>query len=80
MYSQPVALVPVKLLIRTLLCSQPANFLFASIENSKVFSVVQEVDIQKRHHKHILGKGGNILLAAHDQPYLFSATKEDRRK
>jgi len=75
-----VAPVPVKLLIRTLQCSQPANFLFASKESSKVFSVVQEVDIQKRLHKHIWGKGGSILLAAHDQPYPFSATKEANKK
>jgi hypothetical protein len=71
-----VALVPAKLMIGILQCSQLANFLFASKESSRVFSKVPEADIQKRLHKHIWGKGGSILLAAHDQPCLFSANKE----
>lgn len=75
-YLRHVALVPAKLMIEILQCSQPANFLFASKESSRVFSKVQEVDIQKRLHKHIWGKGGRILLAEDDQPYLFSANKE----
>ena len=62
-------------MIRILQYSQPAGFLFASIENSKEFSEVQEVDIQKKLHKHIWDIGGNIPLAEHDQPYLFSVTQ-----
>jgi hypothetical protein len=71
-----VAPVPPKLMIGSFQCSQSANFLFASKESSRVFVKFPEVDIQKRLHKHIWGKGGSILLAAHDQLYLFSTNKE----
>lgn len=70
-----MVLVAAVWLIRILQYSQPEDFLFASIENSKEFSAVQEVDIQKKLHKHMRGIGGNIPLAAHDQPYLFSVTQ-----
>lgn len=67
-----MVLVAAVQLIRIPLYSQPADLLFAGIKNSKEFSEVQEVDIQKKLRKHIWDIGGNIPLAAHDQPYLFS--------
>lgn len=67
-----MVLVLAKLLTRILQCFQPANFLFASRENSKEFSKVQEVDTQRKLHKRISDIGGSIHLAAHDQLYPFS--------
>lgn len=62
-------------LIRILQYSQPADFLFASIENSKESSEVQEVDIQKKLHKRMWDIGDNIPPAAHVLLYPFSVTQ-----
>lgn len=67
-------------MIKILLYFQPASFLFASRESSKEFLEVLEVDILQKLHKHIWGRGGNIHLVAHGQPYPFSAEKKISNK
>lgn len=68
-----MVLVAAEQLTKILLYSPPANFLFASRESSKEFSEVLEADIQQKHHKHNGDIDGSTRLAAHGQPYPFSA-------
>lgn len=59
---------------------QPANFLFASKENSGEFLKAQVADIQRKLQKHIEDRGGSILLVAHARLYLVSITQNNKKE